>query len=113
MVRPVFPHSKAELAMEAWSCGLGENGLGLRVRQDANDGSNGPDIGDRRRSCVNLMPIGMGIVWPLTGAPVILLVILRPMRPVAMPPIGIPIGAMIILVWVTTLIWVGLGTQGV
>jgi hypothetical protein len=112
MMRAVFPHSKVDLPVEAWECGLGVHGLGLRNRLNANDGSNGRDIGDRRRSRVNLLHIGMGMVWPSIGAPVLVLVAVKPMRPAAMPPIGLPMGAMIILVRFETWIGVRLGPQG-
>ena len=96
--------------MEAWRSGLGVNGLGLRDLLNANDGGNGRDIGDLRRSGVNLAHIGLGMVRPPTGAPELLLVAVIPMRPVAMPPIGIPMGPVIILV----IRWIGvrLGAQG-
>ena len=84
--------------MEAWRSGLGVNGLGLRDLLNANDGGNGRDIGDLRRSGVNLTHIGLGMVRPRTGAPELLLVAVIPMRPAAMPPIGLPMGAVIILV---------------
>ena len=107
-----IPHSKGDLAMEARRRRRGINGLGLRVRRNANDGRNGRDIGNRRRSCVNLMHIGTGMVWTHTGAPEILLVMVKPMRLAAMPPIGIPMGAVIIRVRLKRWIWVGLGAQG-
>jgi hypothetical protein len=110
MLPAIFPHSKGDLAVEARQCGLGVNGLGLRDLLNANDGSNGPDIGDLRRSGVNLTHIGMGMVRTRTGAPELLLVAVIPMRPGAVPPIGIPMGAVIILV----IRWIGvrLGAQG-
>ena len=106
-----FPHSKGDLAVEAWRCGLGENGLGLLVRLNSNDGSNGPDIGNRRWSCVNLMHIGTGIVWPHTGAPEMLIVTVKGMRPWAMPPIGISMGMVIIRLRLKRGIWSGLDAQ--
>ena len=78
-MRAIFTHSKGELAVEPWS-GLGENGLGLLVRLNSNDGSNGCDIGNLWWSCVNLMHIRTGIVWPLTGALARLLVTVKAMR---------------------------------
>jgi hypothetical protein len=107
-----FPHSKGDLAVEAWRCGLGENGLGLLVRLNANDGSNGCDIGNRRWSCVNSMPIRAGIVWTFTGAPEILLLTVKPVRLWAVPPIGISMGAVIVRVRLKRWIGVGLGAQG-
>ena len=80
--------------------------MGLRVR-NSNDGSNGCDIGDRRWSCV--VHIVTGIVWTHTGAPEILMVAVKVMRPWAMPAIGISMGAVIIRALKR---WVGLGGQG-
>jgi hypothetical protein len=96
--------------MEAWRSGLGVNGLGLRDLLNANNGGNGRDIGHLRRSGVNLTHIGLVTVRPLTRAPELLLVALMPILPAAMPPIGLPMGAVIILV----IRWIGvrLGAQG-
>jgi hypothetical protein len=79
---------------------------------NANDGRNGPDIGHRRRSGVNLLHIGTGRLRPPTGAPELLLVVVIPMRPGAMPPIGLPMGPVILLVRFKTWIGVRLGPQG-
>jgi hypothetical protein len=98
--------------MEARRCRRGENGLGLRVRLNSNDGSNGPDIGNRRWSCVDLMHIGTGIVWTHTRAPEILLVTVKGLRPWTMPSIGISMGVVIIRVRLKRWIWFGLGAQG-
>ena len=98
--------------MEARSRRRGEKRLGLRVRLNSNDGSNGRDIGNRRWSCVNLIHIGTGIVWTHTGAPEILLVTVKVMRPWTMPPIGISMGVVIIRVRFKRWIWFGLGAQG-
>jgi hypothetical protein len=106
-----LPGSKGDLAMEARRRQRGENGLGLRVSLKSNDGSYGPDIGNRRWSCVNLMHIGTGIAWTHTGAPEILLVTVKGMRPRTMPPIGIPMGVVIIRVRLKRWIWFGLGAQ--
>ena len=78
--------------------------MGLRVR-NSNYGSNGSDIGNRRWSSV--MHIVTGMVWTHAGAPEMLIVAVKVMRPWAMPPIGIPMGAVI---WS---IWICLGAQGV
>ena len=77
---------------------------------NANDGGHGLEIGDLRRSGVNLTHIGLGLVRPRTGAPELLLAAVIPMSPAAMPPIGIPMGAVVILV----IRWIGvrLGAQG-
>jgi hypothetical protein len=45
----------------------------------------------------------VGIAWPPAGAPEILMVTVKAMRPWAIPAIGIPMGAVI---WP---IWIGLG----
>ena len=79
---------------------------------NSNDGSNGPDICNRRWSCVNLMHIGAGIVWTPIGAPEILPVTVKGMRPSTMPPIGISMGVVIIRVRLKRWIWFGLGAQG-
>lgn len=81
--------------MEARRRRRSENGLGLRVSSNSHDGTNGPDIGNRRWSCVNLMHMETGIVWTHTGAPEILLVTVKGMRPRTMPAIGIPPGVVI------------------
>jgi hypothetical protein len=81
---------------------LGDIGLGLRVR-NCNDGSRGCEIGNPRWSSVNSIYI-KGIVWPLTGAPEILLVMVKAMR--LIPAIGIP---MRVVIWS---VWIGLGAQG-
>jgi hypothetical protein len=82
--------------------------LGLGVRLNSNDGSNGCDIGDLRWSCV--VAILTGMMWSVTGAPETLLAVLKAMGPWAIPPIGISMGVVIFRVsW----IWVGLGAQGV
>jgi hypothetical protein len=79
---------------------------------NSNDGSNGCDIGNRWWTCVNLMPIGTRIVWSHAGAPEILLVTVKPMRLLAVPPIGIAAGVVIIRVRLKRWIGVGLGAQG-
>jgi hypothetical protein len=106
-----LPGSKVDLAVEARSRRRGINGLGLRVRLKSYDGSNGRYIGNRRWCCVNLLRIGMGIVWTHTGAPVILLVMLKAMMSWTIPPIGISMGVVIIRVRLK-LIWFGLDAQG-
>ena len=98
--------------MKARSSRRGENGLGL-VRLNSNNGSNGRDIGNRRWPWVELTRIGTGIVWTHTRAPEILLVTVKVMGPVTMPPIGISTGVVIIRVRLKRWIWVGLGAQGV
>ncbi len=98
--------------MEAWRSGLGVNGLRLRDLLNANDGGNGRDIGDLRRSVVNLTHIGPGLVRPPAGPPELLLVTVIPMRPAAMPSIGLPMGPVILLVRFKTWIGVRLGPQG-
>ena len=85
--------------------------MGLRHRRNANNGSNGRDIG-HPRGCVYLLHIGAGLVRPPPGAPELGRVMVKPMRPAAMPPIGIPMGAVIILVRPRRWIWVRLGAQG-
>jgi hypothetical protein len=59
--------SKGDLALEARRRRRGENGLGL-VRLISRNGSNEPDIGNRRRSSINMMHLETGIVWTHTGA---------------------------------------------
>ncbi len=81
--------------MEARRRRRSENGLGLRVSLNSHDGTNGPDIGNRRWSRVNLMRIETGMVWTHAGAPDILLVMVKGMRPLTMPAIGIPPGVVI------------------
>lgn len=81
---PNYLKAKVELAGKAWRCGLGEIGLRLRARLNANDGSNGLDIDHRRWSCVTRI-VG-GIVGTPPGVPVILLVTVKVMMPGAMPP---------------------------
>ena len=112
---PIMPShlsgSKGELAMEARRRRRGEKGLGL-VRLNSHKGSNGRDIGNRRRPWVELMRIVTGIVWTHTGVPEIPLVTVKAMGPLTMPPIGIPTGVVIIPVRLKRLIWVGLGAQG-
>ena len=77
--------------------------MGLRVR-NSNDRSNGCEIGNPRWSSINSSYI-MGIVWPLTVGPeMLLIVIVKAMRPWAIPAIGISLGVVI---------WPGLGAQGV
>jgi hypothetical protein len=96
--------------MEALSCGLGVIGLGLDVRLNCNDWSNGRDIGHRRRwGYQNFLYIGTGMFWPLTGAPVIIPVTLMPG---AIPPMGIAMGVVIIGLRLKRWIWFGLGAQG-
>ena len=65
---------------------------------NSHDGSNGPDIGNRRWSCVNLLRMETGIVWTHTGVPDILLVMVKGMRPRTLPAIGVPPGVVIIRV---------------
>ena len=65
----------------------------LRVR-NSDDGSNGCDIGNRRWSSMNSTYI-VGIVWTPTGAPEILMMTVKAMRPWAIPAIGIPTGVVI------------------
>ena len=79
--------------------------MGLRIR-NSNHGSNGCDIGNRRRSSINSIYI-VGIVWPLTGAPEMLMVTVKAMMLWAIPAIGMPTG---VVIWP---IWIGLGAQGV
>ena len=76
----------------------------LRIR-NSNDGSNGRDISDRRRASINSSYI-VGMVWPATGAPEIVMVTVKAMRSWIIPAIGIPMG---VVIW---LIWIGLGAQG-
>lgn len=78
--------------------------MGLRVR-NANDGSNGGDIGNRRGSTINSMHV-VGIVWPPTGAAEMLIVTVKAMMLWATPTIGISTG---VVIWS---IWIGLGAQG-
>ena len=106
-----FLKIQVESAGKAWSCGLGEKWLGLRVRLNSNDGSNGCDIDNRRWSCV--VHIVTGIVWTLIRAPEMLMVTVRGMMPWAMPPIGISMGLLIVRVMLKLWIWSGLGAQGV
>jgi hypothetical protein len=84
---------------------LGVIGLGLRVR-NSHYRSNGSDIGNRRRSCVNSLHI-VGIVWPPTSAPVMTIVAAKVMMPGAIPAISMPTGVVIGPVWIC------LGAQGV
>jgi hypothetical protein len=77
--------------------------LGLRVR-DSHYGSNGSDIGNRRRSCVNSLHIA-GIVWSPIGAPMPIVAV-KVMRSGAIPAIGMPTGVVIRPVWIC------LGAQG-
>ena len=83
--------------------------MGLRVR-NSNDGSNGCGIGDRW-SCV--VRIVTGMLWTYTGAPEMLLVTVKGMMPLAMPPIGISTRVMVFRVRPKRWIWFGLGAQGV
>lgn len=102
--------SKGDFTVKAWRCGRGEKWLGLRVRLNSKDGSNGRHIGNRRWSCV--VHIGTAIVWTPPVVPAILLVTVKVMRPGALPPIGISMGVVIIRVTLKRWIWVGLGAQG-
>ncbi len=113
LMRAIFPYSKAkvELAMEAWSGGLGVIRLGLRASLIPNDGSNGRHIGHRRWGGVNLLYIGTGMVRTPTGVPEILPVTVKVTMPGAIPAIGMAMGVVIIRA-VIRLIWVGLGAQG-
>ncbi len=108
----IFPGSEVDLAVEARRSRLRVHGLGLRDLLNANDGGNGRDIGDLRRSGVNLLHIGTGMVLPPTGAPELLLVAVIPIRPAAMPPIGLPMGSVLFLVMLKRWIGVRLGAQG-
>ena len=73
--------------------GLGVIGLGLRVR-NSHYGSNGSDIGNRRWSSINSIYIVV-IVWSPTGAPKMLIVVAKVMRPGAIPAISMPTGVVI------------------
>ena len=84
--------------------------MGLRVR-NANDGSNGCDIGDRW-SCV--LPILMGMVWTHTGMPEMLPIgTVKAMMLGAMPPIGLSMGVVKFRMILEMRIGVGLGAEGV
>jgi len=100
-----LPGSKGDLAMDARRTRRGKKGLGLRVRLNSNDGSNGTDIGNRWWSCVNSMHMRAAII-----APKILVVTVKVMMPWTMPPIGISMGMVIIRVRLKG--WLGLGAQG-
>jgi hypothetical protein len=76
----------------------------LRIR-NPNHRRHGCDIGNRRWSSINSMHI-MGIVWPPIGVPIIPVVTVKPVRPGAIPAIGMPMGVVI------GSIWIGLGAQG-
>jgi hypothetical protein len=97
-----------KLAVKPWRSGLyglGDIGLGLRVR-DSHYRSHGSDIGNRRRSCVNSPLHIVVIVWSPIGALKMLIVAVKVMRPGAIPAIGMPTGVVI------RPIWICLGAQG-
>ncbi len=76
--------------------------MGIR---DSHHGSNGCDIGHRRRSSIDSLYIVV-MVRPLTEAPEMLIVVVKAMMLWAIPAIGIPMRV------VKGSIWIGLSAQG-
>jgi hypothetical protein len=90
--------TESELAMKARRRRRCVHRLSLLVR--LNDGSRGYNIGNRRRGVDSLHK-----VWTLTGLPEMPPVALEVAMPRPIPPIGMSMGAVII-------IWFGLDAQG-
>ncbi len=82
--------------MEARCGRRGVIGLGLRISLQANHGRHGRNVGNRRRSGINLTGIGAAMARTHVGAAEIPVAPIKVMRPRPVPAVSIAMGMVVI-----------------